>query len=135
MKEIENRADISRLVHSFYDKVKADEALGPIFNAHLSAEQWPHHLEKLTDFWETNLFGVPKFKGNPPRIHADVDQNMNYGVTQEHFAVWMRLWFLTLDEMFEGRLADRAKNAARKMSTGLFLAIWNQRTENNNIKK
>jgi hemoglobin len=55
---------------------------------------------------------------------------MNYGVTQEYFAHWIRLWFKTIDEMFEGRLADRAKNAARKMSTGFFLAIWNQRPEN-----
>lgn len=131
MKEIENREDVSKLVHAFYDKIRADETLGPIFNAHLSAEEWPPHLEKLTDFWETNLFGVPKFRGNPPRAHAEVDQNLNYGVTQEHFAQWIRLWFKTIDEMYEGRLADRAKNAARKMSTGLFMAIWNQRPENN----
>lgn len=130
MKEIENREDVSRLVHAFYDKIRADEELGPIFNAHLSEEQWPPHLEKLIDFWETNLFGIPKFKGNPPRVHAEVDHKMNYGVTQEHFAHWMRLWFSTIDEMFEGRLADRAKNAARRMSTGLFLAIWNSRPEN-----
>lgn len=130
MKEIENREDVSKLVHAFYDKIRADKELGPIFNSHLSAEQWPPHLEKLTDFWETNLFGIPKFKGNPPRVHAEVDHNLNYGVTQEHFAHWMRLWFKTIDEMYEGRLADRAKNAARRMSTGLFLAIWNSRPEN-----
>lgn len=127
MKEIESRKDISLLVHAFYDKIRADEFLGPIFNSHLSADQWSLHLEKLTDFWETNLFGIPKFKGNPPLVHAEVDHKMNCGVTQEHFAHWMRLWFKTINEMFEGRLADRAKDAARKMSTGLFLAIWNQR--------
>src|SRR5690554_3856623 len=131
MKEIENRADVSQLVHSFYDKIRVDEVLGPIFNAHLTDEQWPPHLEKLTDFWETNLFGIPKFKGNPPMAHAKVDQALNYGVTQEHFAHWLRLWFQTIDELFVGKLADRAKNAARKMSTGLFMAIWSQRPENN----
>lgn len=131
MKEIETRKDVSKLVHRFYDKIRADKELGPIFNAHLSDEQWPPHLEKLTDFWETNLFGIRKFKGNPPRVHAEVDQNMNYGVTQEHFAQWIRLWFSTIDEMYEGKLAERAKNAARRMSTGLFMAIWNHRPENN----
>lgn len=130
MKEIENRADVSKLVHAFYDKIRVDEELGPIFNAHLSDEQWPKHLEKLTDFWETNLFGIPKFKGNPPRVHAEVDHKLNYGITQEHFAHWMRLWFMTIDELFEGQLADRAKNAARRMSTGLFLAIWSSRPAN-----
>ena len=130
MKEIENREDVSKLVHAFYDKIRVDEELGPIFNAHLSAEQWPPHLEKLTDFWETNLFGIRKFKGNPPLVHAQVDHNLNYTVTQEHFAHWITLWFKTIDELYEGNLAERAKNAARRMSTGLFLAIWNARPEN-----
>ena len=130
MKDIENRVAITVLVHTFYAEVRKNDLLGPIFNEHIAAAQWPAHLEKLTDFWETNLFGIPKFKGNPPRVHVEVDHKMNYGVTQEHFAHWMHLWFTTIDEMFEGRLADRAKNAARRMSTGLFLAIWNQRPEN-----
>ncbi|WP_107039218.1 group III truncated hemoglobin [Brumimicrobium mesophilum] len=130
MREIENREDVSELVNDFYAKIRTDETLGPIFNSHLSDEQWPSHLEKLTDFWETNLFGIPKFKGNPPHVHAEVDRNLNYGVTQEHFAHWMHIWFRTIDEKFEGRLADRAKNAARKMSTGLYIAIWHQRPGN-----
>ena len=33
MKEdIENRADISVLIHSFYDKIRADEEIGFYFN-------------------------------------------------------------------------------------------------------
>lgn len=130
MKEIENREDVSQLVHAFYDKIREDDELGPIFNAHLDEKTWPPHLEKLTDFWETTLFGIRKFKGNPPSAHARVDHNMNHGITQEHFAQWIRLWFTTIDERFEGKLADRAKNAARRMSTGLYLAVWNSRPEN-----
>ncbi|GAL77885.1 hypothetical protein JCM19274_5598 [Algibacter lectus] len=33
----------------------------PIFNHHLTDEQWPTHIEKLTDFWVTNLFGGSLF--------------------------------------------------------------------------
>src|SRR5690554_98024 len=131
MKEIENRADVSQLVHSFYDKIRADEVLGPIFNAHLTDEQWPPHLEKLTDFWETNLFGIPKFKGKPPMGDRKLDLALNYGVTREHFAHSLRLSFQTLDQLFVGKFAHRAKNAPRKMSTGLFMAISSQRPENN----
>ena len=61
MNTISTRKDISVLVHAFYGKIREDELLGPIFNGHISEEQWPVHLEKLTDFWETNLFGIPKF--------------------------------------------------------------------------
>src|SRR5690554_7211976 len=118
MKEIENRADVSQLVHSFYDKIRADEVLGPIFNAHLTDEQWPPHLEKLTDFWETNLFGIPKFKGNPPMAHAKVDQALNYGVTQEHFAHWLRLWFQTIDEL--DRKSTRLNSSHVRISYAVF---------------
>ena len=60
-KEIENRADVFFLVDTFYTKIRADDLLGPIFNGVI--DDWPSHLERLTDFWETNLFFVNKFKG------------------------------------------------------------------------
>ena len=127
MKTIENRADVSLLVHQFYAKIRKDELLGPIFNGHIPDEVWPAHLEKLTDFWETNLFGIAKFKGNPAAKHAAVDANLDHSIDQVHFGKWLQLWFETIDELFEGERAIRAKESARKMSTGLFLAIWNNR--------
>lgn len=130
MKSIDNRDDISLLVHSFYDKIRRDELLGPIFNSHIADDQWPEHLRKLTDFWETNLFGTIKFKGSPTQKHIQVDKNLNYTIEQRHFGRWLQHWFETIDELFVGELADKAKNAARKMSTGQFMAIWYQRPEN-----
>lgn len=130
MKTIENRNDINLLVNTFYAKIRKDELLGPIFNSHIPNEAWPAHLSKLTDFWETNLLGVPKFKGNPSGAHIKVDKNLNYGVEQKHFGQWLQLWFQTIDELFVGLLADRAKNAARKMSTGQFMVMWYNRPEN-----
>lgn len=130
MRQIDNRSDINILVNSFYSKVRVDELLGPIFNAHISDDKWPEHLDKLTDFWETNLFGVAKFKGNPTQKHINVDKNLNYSIEQKHFGRWLKIWFETIDELYEGEYADKAKNSARKMSTGQYLAIWQQRPEN-----
>jgi len=127
MKQIENRKDISILVNSFYSKIRKDELLGPIFNNHIPDEKWPEHLSKLTDFWETNLFGIAKFKGSPTQKHINVDKNLNYSIEQKHFGMWLQLWFETINELYEGENADKAKNSARKMSTGQFLAIWSNR--------
>jgi hemoglobin len=129
MKSIENRNDVSVLVNTFYAKIRADELLGSIFNKHIPDEKWPEHLNKLTDFWETNLFGVIKFKGNPSQKHIDVDKNLNYNIEQTHFGKWLQLWFETIDELYEGNLAIKAKQSARKMATGQFLTIWNNRPE------
>ena len=130
MKPINDRADIDILVNCFYSKIRTDELLGPIFNSHISEDKWKEHLDKLTDFWETNLFGVAKFKGSPTQKHINVDKNLNYEIEQKHFDKWLQLWFETIDELFTGEYADKAKNSARKMSTGQFLAIWHQRPKN-----
>ena len=87
MDTINNRKDISKLVQMFYSKIRKDELLGPIFNSHISEEQWSEHLEKLTDFWETNLLGIVKFKGSPSTKHINVDKNMNHSMEQKHFGV------------------------------------------------
>lgn len=130
MKTIKTREDISELVHLFYSKIQKNELLGPIFNSHIAEEQWPEHLKRLTDFWETNLFGIAKFKGSPSAKHINVDKNINHSIEQIHFGVWLQLWFETIDQLFEGELAFKAKQSARKMSTGQYLTIWNNRPEN-----
>lgn len=127
MTKITNRDDVSLLVHTFYDKIRQHELLGPIFNGHVSEEQWPAHLSKLTDFWESNLFGVRTFRGSPSKAHVNVDKNLNHTISQNHFAQWLQLWFETIDELFEGELADRAKEMARRMSTGQYIHIWQSR--------
>jgi len=124
MKELTDRDDIETLVAAFYAKVRQNELLGPIFNAHIPDEKWPEHLEKLSDFWETNLLGLPRFKGNPSQKHIGVDKNLNHSVDQLHFGTWLQLWFQTVDELFEGELAVKAKESARKMAHGQFMAIW-----------
>lgn len=127
MKRIESRQDIQLLVAQFYAKVRTDAALGPIFNTVIPEEKWPEHLDKLTDFWETSLFGVQKYKGNPLLKHQHADAVVGNKIENEHFGKWLYLWFQTLDELFIGELAQRAKDAARNMSVVQFVAIWKAR--------
>jgi hemoglobin len=123
--DIKNRTDIRGLVDSFYDKIRKDTVLGPIFNGIIT--DWEQHLELLTDFWETQLFLKRKYFGNPVTAHQDVDDRMQHQITPEHFGLWMNLWFATIDELFEGDTAYIAKNRAQKMSTMLYLNIYEHR--------
>ncbi|MDG1057723.1 MAG: group III truncated hemoglobin [Flavobacteriaceae bacterium] len=125
-KEIENRQDVFFLVDTFYTKVRADKLLGPIFNEVI--DDWPAHLERLTDFWETNLFFVNKFKGNPVRKHQEVDTNNNRTIDSLHFGVWLRYWMETLETHFRVERASLAKSRARTMGTHLFLKIFENRS-------
>ncbi len=123
--EITSRPDIKLLVETFYGRIRLHPVLGPIFNRII--EDWPTHLMLLTDFWETQLLFERKYWGNPLVAHQEVDEKMNHTMQSEHFGLWLNLWFQTLDELFQGETAQIAKNRARKMSTMLFLNVFENR--------
>jgi len=124
--DIENREDIHTLVTMFYAKVRKDKALGPIFD--LAIKDWNKHLERLTDFWEINLLAIATFKGNPIKVHQEVDKICDGIITEKHFGIWLNLWFQTIDQLYSGEKAETAKRRARKMSTILFIKIFESRT-------
>ncbi|TAK44329.1 MAG: group III truncated hemoglobin [Saprospiraceae bacterium] len=132
-RQITNREDVAFLVKTFYEKVRKDEHLGPIFNGII--KDWDAHLEKLTDFWEGNLFVFvkTKFTGDPAQAHHRVDVAMNGTIEMEHFGRWINLWIANLDEYFEGERAESAKNQARKMATFLYLKIFEKRRHDNSM--
>lgn len=123
--DIQNRADVRLLVETFYAKIRTHEILGPIFNPIVS--DWKAHFDLLTDFWETQLFLKRKYHGNPVAVHQEVDDKMDNSITSEHFGLWLNVWFATIDELFTGDTAWIAKNRAQKMSTMLFLKIYEHR--------
>ncbi|WP_281631103.1 group III truncated hemoglobin [Flavobacterium luteolum] len=130
-KQIENRADVSFLVHQFYVKIRADREIGFYFNEMIS--DWDAHLEKLTDFWETNLFGVRKYKGNPHAVHNEVDAHFDEKITINEFGIWLNHWSQTIDEHFEGENAETLKRRARKMSTFLYMSIFQHRQKESEV--
>ena len=42
---------LTRLVHRFYDRVRADSALGPVFAERIS--DWGPHLDRMVAFWSS----------------------------------------------------------------------------------
>lgn len=126
-KEIENRKDLALLVTEFYKKIRADKEIGYLFNETIT--DWNEHLEKLTDFWETNLFPVKKYTGDPIKAHQEIDKHFNHAITSDVFGIWLNLWFTTLDELFEGENVAILKRRARKMSTFMFISIYESRVK------
>lgn len=126
-KDIKNRVDISLLIQRFYDKIRADEEIGFYFNELIP--DWDSHLEKLTDFWEMNLFGGKIYKGNPLEAHNKVDEHFHGKISSNEFGIWLNLWFATLEELFEGENVEILKRRARKMGTFLMVSIYENRAK------
>jgi len=122
IKDIENRKDINVLVRTFYDQIREDKELGPIFNKQIY--DWESHLERLTDFWETNLMAVRSFKGNPLLKHKILDAKNKYQIENYHFGIWLRYWITTVNKLFVGEKAEIAKNRARKMGTFMYFKLF-----------
>jgi hemoglobin len=124
-KDIKTREDVFLLVSTFYNKVRKDDLLAPFFNE--AIKDWDEHLNRLTTFWESNLFFKTKYLGNPLDVHVKVDHENNHSISELHFGIWLNLWFQTIDELFAGDNAENAKRRARKMSTFLYLKIFESR--------
>lgn len=127
-KELENRDDLYTLVSSFYEKVKKDDFIGPIFLEMIPENEWEKHIQRITDFWESNIFFSRTYKGNPAKVHKKVDAHFKFGITQKHFGKWLELWLSSVDEYFYGDKAFIIKERARNIAFSLFLSIFENRS-------
>ncbi|PTQ92942.1 hemoglobin [Mucilaginibacter yixingensis] len=116
-KQILTLDDIKLLVNTFYGKVRADELLGPIFDARIE-DRWPMHLEKMYQFWQTTLLGEHTYSGRPFPPHATLP------IAHEHFERWVSLFYATVDELFTGDKADEAKWRAAKIAQMFEAKVW-----------
>ncbi|MGJ8732369.1 MAG: group III truncated hemoglobin [Cellulophaga sp.] len=124
--ELTTKESVYVLVSAFYDKIRKDETLGPIFNGIIT--DWDHHLQHLTNFWSNQLFiERGTYKGNPIAVHNKVDNFTGNTINEMHFGIWLNHWFATLDELFEGDNVNIAKNRARNMGSNIHIHIFNAR--------
>ena len=113
-KDIESIEDIRLLVDNFYDSVKLDPLIGPIFIGVIK-DRWPAHLEKMYRFWQTVLLEEHTYSGSPFLPHASMP------LEQRHFEHWLALWFHTVDRFFDGEKAHEAKWRGQRMAS-MFLS-------------
>ncbi len=107
-KQIESLEDIRLLVDSFYDKVRQDQVLSPVFNEKI--KEWPPHLDKMYRFWQSILLGEHTYNGAPFLKH------MALPIGPEHFHRWLALFYETVDSLFSGRKAQEAKFRASRIA-------------------
>lgn len=118
MNDIKTREDIKLLVHTFYDNLQQDKDLDYLFND-VAKVNWESHMPKMYDFWETILFHKPVFKGNPMKVHMDLDNKSK--LKKEHFDTWLVIFKKTIDDLFVGDIAEVAKQRAASVAMSIQL--------------
>lgn len=109
--------NLRRLVDLFYDRVRADPMLGPIFNPAIG--DWPAHLAKLHAFWSSVMLTSGRYKGQPMAAHLAHGDAM----TPETFGRWLELWRETTNALFEPELAAAFQKKAGRIAESLRLAL------------
>lgn len=111
--ELCSEADITRLVHEFYDRVQDDHALGPIFGERI--EDWDRHLARMVDFWSAILRRTGRFDGTPMSKHAALP-----GLSAELFERWLTLFRETAAQQPNQAMAELACVMAQRIAQGLW---------------
>ena len=108
---------ISSIIKAFYDRVRLDPVLGPVFNE--AVDDWPDHLDRLEDFWSSMLSSSGRYKGNPVAVHK-----MHASIMQPAMlARWLELWILTTDQLAPRETAFIMQAKARRIGERLMYAV------------
>ena len=116
--------DIARLVPAFYERVRQDRVLGPIFNG--AIDDWPHHLGKLQDFWSSVMLTTGRYKGQPMVAHVRHAEHM----ADDKFARWLALWREVSGELLSPAAATAFQQKADRIAESLQLGVQFYRERN-----
>lgn len=119
-KDIENIKDIELLVDRFYEKVRRDDTIGHIFNDIIGAD-WSHHMPIMYTFWNSVLFNAGGYTGNVVKKHVNIDSKIT--LQKAHYDRWLEIWNEMVGSLFEGEIADIAKNKAFLMINMISMKV------------
>ena len=119
MPDIRDRADVERLLTAFYGAALVDDQLGPVFAA--SGMDLVTHLPRIASFWEVSLLDTGDYSGRPMQLHRRLVQTS--GLVPEMFDRWLAIWHRTVDALYDGLVAERAKSDAVRMAAGMRRAL------------
>ena len=101
-RDIENREDIEVLVQLFYSRLLKDPLMAP----HFEHTDFVHHTPRIVGFWAFILLDEPMQIGNV------FDAHRHLKIDDRHFERWIQTFSATIDELFEGKIANKAKQNA-----------------------
>jgi len=121
---------IEAVVHGFYDRIRQDATLGPIFTRVIAPEAWPAHLQKMCDFWSSVLLMSGRFHGAPMPAHMRIG-----GLEGAHFARWLELFGETTAELCSPEAAALFLAKAKMIAQSLQLGVAAARGEIPSIRQ
>jgi hemoglobin len=110
-------AGLKILVDAFYERVRRDPLIGPVFNSAIA--DWPAHLEKLQAFWSSVMLTSGRYKGRPLQAHIKHADS----ISPASFERWLDVWRETTGELLDRESASAMQFKAARIAESLSLGI------------
>lgn len=110
-----DEALIRQVVDRFYDRVRADELIGPVFQERIS--DWQPHLEQMYRFWSSVALATGAYNGTPMPKH------MSLPVDAAHFDRWLELFEQTVCDECSPEGAQHFLSRARNIASSLEMGV------------
>ncbi len=110
-----DEAMIERLVRGFYDRVRADPLLGPVFAARIT--DWEPHLRQMFAFWSSVALMSGAYHGQPMRKHLPLP------VDGRHFDRWLALFEATAHDLCPPNAAAHFIERARRIAESIEMGV------------
>ena len=94
-----DEAMIERLVRRFYESVRADPLIGPVFAARIA--DWEPHLRRMMEFWSSVALMSGRYHGQPMQKHLPLP------IQADHFDRWLTLFEQAASEVCPPAAAAR----------------------------
>lgn len=87
-------AMVTAVVERFYQRVRQDPVIGPVFTRVIPDDHWPAHMKTIGDFWSSMLLGSGRYYGRPMPKHIAIPE-----ISDAHFVRWLALFRETVEEL------------------------------------
>jgi len=123
---------IASVVHAFYDRIRHDALLGPVFARAIPGD-WGPHLAKMVDFWSSVLLATGRYDGRPMPAHIKLDRAERAAhqdaIDAAHFQHWLLLFEATVTELCPAPVAALFMDRAQRIAASFLMGIRFQRGE------
>ncbi|PSJ62742.1 group III truncated hemoglobin [Pseudaminobacter soli (ex Li et al. 2025)] len=116
---------IHDVVHGFYNEIRKDALLGPVFNGAIAPHDWPRHLTRMCDFWSSLMLRTGRYDGRPLPPHLALP-----GLGAQHFRRWLGLFRATVHNLCPPDIAALFIERALRIAHSFRLALAHNRGEN-----
>lgn len=106
---------IEQVVRTFYDKVRVDPFIGPIFNRVIT--DWEPHLQNMFAFWSAVMLHSGRYEGRPMPKHVVLP------IDARHFDHWLELFGQTVDALCAPEDASLFRKKAKHIAQSLEMGI------------